>query len=322
MARLAFLTHVPRSGSTLLGKLLDRYRDVAVSLEANLPDGIKSRRFRAASEAELLRELDRLYSDRKFSNWGLSKDDLRESLGQRSLPIDFSDLLPAVLQKAAEERGKRPKVCLFKLGNHLDHAAYLRKLFPSAQFLFVLRDPRAIYNSQRSAASSQTGKLMATNPLVFSLRYRKAHKALARYAGEPWLHIVRYEELVKSTQDVVSRALGFLGVDEALDEEGTSYEDDIPAPQRHLHPLIGEDHQEERADAWKDELDGGDIRLLQFLMRKHMERWSYELVEIAPMGLSQSIRTLRCVAELPLHSVRWLKAKLRPLRQLFWQRKH
>ena len=93
MPRIAFLIYIAKYGSTLLSKMMERYRDVSVSVEDNLPDGIVRERFYASDQSNLTEEIDKLYEDLKFRNWNIPKYTL---IDRMRLLFTFTDQKPGI----------------------------------------------------------------------------------------------------------------------------------------------------------------------------------------------------------------------------------
>ncbi|MFP4027802.1 MAG: sulfotransferase family protein [Candidatus Brocadiia bacterium] len=310
MPQLAFLIYIPRSGSTLLSKMLDGYRDVTVSLEANLPDGIVREEFHASSQSNLKEEIDELYEDRKFRNWDIPKHILIKRMQQIQFPVHFSDILPILLEEGARARGQSPSVCVYKTGGYTLHIPKLRSLFPDSKILIALRDPRAVYNSQKKAIGSKTDRPMAVNPIAFTRLKRRKYRTMRLLKRKRWFKVVQYENLVCNPTEVVEKVLSFLEVPARPDTGQRCYEDAIPPSQQHLHPLIHEKPRKDRIDAWQSELSVEEIWLLDLILGDEMQRWGYEKMDLPSLSPRNICNIIRYVSELPLYFPRWLRNRV------------
>ena len=159
MKQLVFLTYIPRSGSTFLSKLLDEYKEIAVSIEANIPDGFRNGKCFVKNDTELDEYLDRLYHDDKFKYWDIPRKDLKTILSQKEYPLKFSDILPVILSEYFKAEDK--KIWVLKVGYYINYVDQLKGLFPNSKFIFIIRDPRGIFNSQRTSMILNQNKPMA-----------------------------------------------------------------------------------------------------------------------------------------------------------------
>ncbi|MFW5856283.1 MAG: sulfotransferase family protein [Planctomycetota bacterium] len=304
--RIAFLTYLSRSGSTFLAQRLHALRDVGVSLEARIPDDLVYGPVDVHAEADRVALVDHLFTDEKFRAWGIDRARLDERLASLPLPLGFGDLLPALLD--LHLGAPEPAVRVYKMGHYVFHLDVLRRWFPDCRVIFVLRDPRGVYNSQKRARDSRTGQPMAVQPVDTALRFRQAAEALDRHRTAPWLHIVRYEQLVAEPDAECERIAAFLGVQSEPDPEAPLYDEQIPAAQQHLHPHAGGAPIAQRSDAWREELHPSEIFCLQRLAGPAMERWRYPLIQ---PGGSALARWTGYAAYRARHRLRDLRHRLR-----------
>lgn len=257
--RLAVLTYLSRSGSTFLAERLARLEGCFVSLEARVPDGIIHPPPALQEPASAAAFLDRLYADEKFRAWGVPREELAAALAELPFPLGLQPLLRLLLERAAAP--EKPALCIYKKGHYLFHLEALRQRLPEARVLVLLRDPRGVYNSQKRAVSSR-GERMALAPPQTGRLYRRAMAALAPYRGAPWLHIVRYEDLLDPAGRAWPALLEFLELAPAERPAG-DYAERIPPEQRHLHLNVGGAPLRQRAEAWRRELSPAEIHSLQ-----------------------------------------------------------
>ena len=124
------------------------------------------------NDVELDEYLGRLYSNSKFKNWGIDKGDMREELQKIDYPITFRDILPTALGLYFGD--SFAEIWIYKNNLYRQYIESLLKIFPGSKFIFITRDPRAIYNSQRISIDSITSKPMVSNCADFVHIYIKA----------------------------------------------------------------------------------------------------------------------------------------------------
>ncbi len=266
---IIFLAYLSRSGSTYLCSLLDRHPEIVVTPEAQLPQSVAGPavgRGRIASPEELEVYLDFLFDDYKFRSWGLAREEIRAELLRRGAPpLPTSRVLPALLALYAARQGKAARVVVFKEGRRalLFHEAVLA-VFPGAGLLHLIRDPRAVYASQRRTRRSQYPVPFTLSPGVFGREWAGDLERAAALEGRPEYLRVRYEDLVRDVEGVLGRILGWLGcAPEPLAPEGElEYAERIPVEQRHLHDRLQSRPDPARLDAWRQKLSAGEQRRL------------------------------------------------------------
>ncbi len=284
---LVLLAYLSRSGSTFLCTLLDAHPDVVVTPEAWFPPsalGPLAGRVVLADEDDLDAYLAYLWDDYKLRSWGVSMAELRRAvLDSGPPPWPASELLRLVSESyAAGRRGADepvPAWVVFKEGRRaLLHPAAARRAWPDCHILHVVRDPRAVYASQRRSRRSRY-------PLPFTLspgemaREWAADAALAEeMARDPAYLRVRYEDLVtdhRATLQTVLAWLGCRGLPELEGDGAIRYDDKIPREQRHLHERLRSTPDPARLTAWRSRVAPGEEALVVATAGEAMERLGY-----------------------------------------------
>lgn len=275
MKQLVFLTYIPRSGSTFLSKLLDEYKEIGVSIEANIPDGFRNGKCFVTNDAELEEYLDRLYNDDKFRFWGIPRKNLKTILRKKEYPLKFNDILPVILSKYFKTEDK--KIWILKLGYYINYVNQLKKLFPNSKFIFIIRDPRGIFNSQRTSMLPNKNKPMARNTFhSFRLarKFNKVSLIIEKYLSKDWMYVVQYENLIKDTKNELIKILNFLGVSNIKNKK-RNYFKKIPEAQRNLHKKINSIGLLNNINKWEKSLSNSEIYIIQKISGENMVKYGY-----------------------------------------------
>jgi hypothetical protein len=94
-----------------------------------------------------------------------------------------------------------------KTPKHVEHVEFIRRHLPEAKFIGIVRDPRDVANSLKK----RFGDLAAGID-----RWISDNNELLSHRGEPWFHVVRYEDLVSDPRATMASIMNFL--DEHLEE--------------------------------------------------------------------------------------------------------
>jgi hypothetical protein len=216
-----------------------------------------------------------------------------------------------------------------KTPEHLLNAELIRAVLPEARFLHVVRDPRAVYASMRSALKqwAYPGDF-PTNPQTFVrrrwLRYLDAWDRLE--PAPALLRTLRYEDLVADTAGELVTILRWLDLPAdaafcARAVEACSIErlrKDPAAPAGFF--------RRGRVDSWREELSATDVRVIEYLAGGRMAALGYPCETAANGGPPLRLRAadawasgLQRLADGPLRvPVQKLIARLRLRRD--WQR--
>jgi hypothetical protein len=258
-----FVVGCPRTGSTLLRRILNRSPDVCLASETHFLSPTHRGRGWRPLVAPLLSEdvvgpalvhaSDDLVANSPWP-WLARNVDGRELAaiiegGERGRKQLFSILLRLYAERAC---GGLPAIVGEKTPDHLSAVPTLSEWFPSAKVIHTFRDPRAIFASQlvrlrqgrwgpkarhRSLPSLLVDPVLA--PLE-AVRTRRAWLAAAHFdgryralLGERYL-LVRFEDLVTRPEDVVRSICAFVGIEfrrdmlEDVEVVGSSF-----SPSRH-----------------------------------------------------------------------------------------
>ena len=286
--QIVFLTYLNRSGSTYLADKLSRYETVKMGIEARFVDGWIRLGFSVRTVAELRLYLDRLYQDAKFQAWQINRDVLTKHLAALPLPLHFSDVLLAALllyQGSAPEK----HILVHKCGEYYRCVETIRQELPQAKFIFINRDPRAVFSSQRRSLDSQTGQPMQENVLHFLFGYLDTLRRLKQLRNDPDFLIIQYEELLADEKKVMTKIEQFLGLSSLTKQTDISgsYFSSIPKEQQHLHAHVQKGHPyANRISGWQQELPVSHILLLQTVLKPYLIAKGFSLHRPAKTGLS------------------------------------
>lgn len=288
--RLSFLVYLSRSGSTFFGERLNRHPDVLI-----VPESTAAPRLRSYFEehekkgsgdcprAEAL--VDMLLEERKLVNWGLTRDYLLDVFRAES-PGHWADAFRLLC--AAYRNHKKPAatVVVFKKSAwYWKRIDVLLTAFADAQSIWMVRDPRAIFNSARQSIYSETNRPMSES-VVKSAREWCVFIDRLEMARERWgdrVHPVRYESMLQDVSGAVQSAWQALGVDvPGMDQVAAWLETAsgevshliTPATQ-HLHSNVSRPAQTACAEKWRSELPQRHALWIRWVCRKGMKAWDY-----------------------------------------------
>ena len=118
------------------------------------------------------------------------------------------DLFLTCLAQYGRARGK-PR-CGEKTPRHIERVEQIARLFPSAWFIAVFRDPRAVVGSELRARFGNPSAFVIAQRWV---RYIEAHRRLVRVMPRSTYRMIRYEDLVARPEPVLRELCELLGED-------------------------------------------------------------------------------------------------------------
>jgi hypothetical protein len=181
--------------------MLDRHSRLSVPPETAFFDEVAPLLGRRATPAHLARVLERWP---RMAELDLGAEAVLERIGQRS--VKSGEVLTALLELYARGQGKAR--CGEKTPRHLMHVPAILEQLPDAKIICMLRDGR------ETALSLNAMPWWPPNDLAAAARvWSKSARLADRYARSypRQFEVVCYEDLVTSTQAVLSSVMSYLG---------------------------------------------------------------------------------------------------------------
>jgi hypothetical protein len=284
MKRL-FIIGCPRSGSTWTTLLLAQHPEVVASQHVGLfHDGLLNlEKWWAKHEQQP--------SGRRFgkSVIVLPGDERQggtaapsQGLDAEFVPILTSEEFYGICRAAAEvvyrkivEHKPQAKVVVDKTPESARAAELIVKVFPDAYFLHIIRDPRSVFCSLRSANKTVDHRF-PTRPIRgargWCIEVERARKVAHL---TPHYKEVRYEALLERGPAELGQLFSWLGVDaepsfceKACEAAHIDNLRKLPAPRGFFRKGL--------ADGWREELSAADLRIIEYVTRDLMDELGYE----------------------------------------------
>jgi hypothetical protein len=281
--RLTFLLYRACSGSTFFGDRLSRHPEILVIPESNVAPRLEPY-FKGRHDTEKNTEelVDVLYSEQKFKDWGLPASELGKTL--HLLPhLDWGSVFRACIVSYTSWKKPEAEVVVFKKGGwYVTNFNALWNFFPEANCIWMLRDPRGVYNSARKALHSEKPPPLKGHVVKDALAWNSFNRALNR-ALSHWPRktcILRYEQFTFNSALVLRRVFAFLKVAQlfaaALESllGGAQHSHLVSPSTSHLHTNITKPPLPDRVQGWEKELNPLEEIILSVLCRRGI--WQHE----------------------------------------------
>ena len=206
-------------------------------------------------------------------------------------PPTLGSAFATCFEMFAEAKGKRRWGD--KLPRYSGYVDDLFRLFPDAQFIHVVRDPRAAVASQIPIGWDEPGMALASAANRWELAIRRIDLAAARLRPDQLLD-VRYEDLVRDPQATLRRICEFAGL-----RAGEAIEQMIAAPRRGRfnpgwHDRLDEPVSADRISSWRERLEPHEVALVEHATRRWFDRFGYRTEPgLAAGPVSSDLRNLR-----------------------------
>jgi Sulfotransferase family len=274
--RPIFIGACPRSGTTLLRSMLNTHPSVAIPRETRfLPAVWENRaRWRDLDDTETRSRLAMLITDLSWTRADRLDTPIDELVKRlMAAPPTLGSILGTCFESYAQATGKR------RWGDKRPmYARYLDgvfSLFPDAQFVNVIRDPRASVASMRKL--NWFGGAIGPGLDLWERSVR---------AVDPWRDVlhsdqftdVRYEDLVADPTTLLTGLAQFLGLSADSVPVMLTFHEHVDETVTRYHSRLSEPISTDSVRAWEDTLDPDEIALIEHVTGRWMDRFGYDRV--------------------------------------------
>ncbi len=213
-----FIVGCPRSGTTLLQRIVDAHPLIAITPETHWIPSYYKKLIRKSAGAQVTRRfIAKLVRYHRFPQLGVGQPELEEMLPSGQ-PVSYARFVSALFDRYGRKTG-RPLVG-DKTPGYARSIRLLHALWPQAKFVHMIRDGRDVCLS--AVHWTKPGKLLlrcATwkeDPVTTAALWWEWHVRLGRedgrLLGQELYYEIRYESLVAQPADACKQLCAFLGV--------------------------------------------------------------------------------------------------------------
>lgn len=253
MMKLILLLYVPRSGSTFFANQLDKlYPNILVLPEIRLPKLLLESDTKTIPDYAYLKKL--IIKDHQFKSLRLTEEEL-DSVFSRCQGFSVERVLLVLAELIASKNKRKYDAVVFKCGSIGLWWPAVKENYPSAGYVHVYRDVRAVVNSALHAKRPyHPGQKMGRGDPWFRAagwnRYVLGMSKLVR-SGEP-IHQIAYENLCDNPEEVIAEAANVFAIPSAHSVSGDGFS--VSDSEYEIHSNVGKEPIKERASAWCSEL--------------------------------------------------------------------
>jgi sulfotransferase family protein len=249
-----------RSGTTLLRILLNRHPHIACGRESHLAKRLLG------------------WHDRLADEW--SETVRRYGFGAEAVDRAFAALFDDIFTGLQLADGKQRWA--EKTPANIIYIDYLFRLFPNAQFVHMIRDPRDTYRSIRDRALKDRPNWVRFSAAEAAQDWRAAVEAGMRWRQTPGCYLeVRYEDLARQPEWTMRRVLEFLN--EPWDARLFATDADGPPAAPQHGPVFTTS-----IGRWRAGLSDVEVAAIQSVAGELMEEFGYELAELGSVSVEQA----------------------------------
>lgn len=272
------LVYDSRSGSTFLANLLVKHLGAAIPPETNFITALLAKYGKKIIEdkTDLQQVFDIVYTDTKFSDWQIEREELNVYI-QPSFPFSLRDFILQVCTLYRHKNYPNSSIFGLKKGAYLLKYKPMKEIFPSAKFIEIIRDGRAVFNSKKHSIYSATGQPFETDPYRAAQEWCKMsnlfREVTQKYPTETIS--IQYEQMIQYPEKIIALLSQFLNVSPFEQSHEKSYI--VSERYGDLHKNINKQPLQERIDAWQTTLTAKEIYAFETVAYRCLLSAGYKL---------------------------------------------
>lgn len=239
-----FIVGCPRSGTTLLQRIVDAHPEIAITPSVHWIRGYFRERKIRKQDPVTPELLSGLLENRRFARFRIPREAL-EKLVESGESVTYSKLLASIFDLYGKVEGKR--LVGNKSATYVRRLPELHALWPEAKFVHIIRDGRdvclSVINWRSAGSVAGHYATWVEDPVSTAALWWRRKVLLGQEGGKPLgpdlYYEVRYESLVAHPAEECAALCAFLGVpyDDAMlrfDERREGLDPDF----ERRHPLM------------------------------------------------------------------------------------
>ncbi|TYA52226.1 sulfotransferase family protein [Formosa maritima] len=269
-----FITGCPRSGTTMLASMLGSAHYCVATPESDFFIDFIYKYLNKTSKNSNKEDFNFfLKTNYRFKQWHIEPNDI-ENIPESITYDNYNGVIESTLKLFIE--------CHSDVATNevtrIDHTPtsildfnILNDFFPESNFIFIVRDPRAVYASVKNLDwGANTALKLAEEWNEYAAMYFSIKKLFPERVS-----LVRYEDILKNAPTELKRLCDFIGVPYSSDlNEGSGFK--IPSYTSSQHSLVGKTLDKHRIDHWKHKLNHRDILLIESKSNLMMKVFNYD----------------------------------------------
>ena len=271
-----FIVGTQRSGTTLLRLMLNAHSKICIPFET---DFLTVKRTLGIDNHKLsLSQVEKVITALRSEPLTKKSGILDNYQFNSEKPTNFSLLFKSIVASYAHQQGK--KVWGIKTPGYEYHIDELTDLYPEARFIHLVRDGRAV------ALSTSNVRWGRKNIITNAVNWERGN-ILARKNGNLIKHkylLVKYEELVTSTEETLAKICAFLGLnfDKNILDYHESANSEMPASSIQWHKSSVSAVNPNKINDWKTKLTKSEKIIFQEVAKAGLEEFGYEFLPTDP----------------------------------------
>jgi hypothetical protein len=268
-----FITGCPRSGTTMLASMLGNAKTCVTTPESDFFIDFIYKHLSEESASIDKQDLVQFFSNNyRFKQWGIDANEI-SNLPEKITYTNFNLVIENTMRLFSEnhsEISEKEFIRIDHTPSSIKHFDILNELFPESKFIFIIRDPRAVYASVKGLDwGANTPLKLSETWIEYVATYFSVQKLYPNRVS-----LIRYEDIITDATVQLKRLCDFVGLtySDSL-QEGNGFK--IPGYTASQHALVGKSLDKSRIEKWKNELKRDDMIIIESQCKISMSAFGY-----------------------------------------------
>jgi len=277
-----FIIGCDRSGTTFLGSLIGAHSQCIVTPESQFKVDCYSKEEQTSFDPK--KAFQKIKETKRFKIWDT---DISFTEAEYTNIKNYPDLILKIVEKYNIEKQQKTtaKIWVDHTPINVEYVDLLKKLYPNAKFLHIIRDGRGVAASFKNVTWGPKSMQDIANFWLAKLAYGFAYER--KYPQN--ILSVRYEDILENTENTIKKITDFIGIEyesSMLEANGLI----VPSYTKHQHELVGQKADKSRINAWEKVLSKREIELFEYRTRNMLHLLDYHTLFVKPRGEKQHER--------------------------------
>ena len=286
-----FVIGSPRSGTTLLRLILTAHPDICIPPESLFFVALEPKYGNVSNLLPQIEDfLNDLYNEKfpKFCEWNVDRKFLLNNLKSYQ-ELSYALAVETVYQTYRQQFDPTASIWGDKNPCHIHQLGKIRQYFPASKVILIVRDFRACYSSvKKIVAKEREMREVWSGPKTLEgmmYQWNQVVKLIDKY-HQKWeqFYLVYYEDLVRNPSVQLTKICNWLGVDfqdSMLEFYQKNAELGLVLPsQVVLNPNTFKPLDIDRINAWQNELSLAEVKAIEWMNRKNLEKLGYQCASL------------------------------------------
>lgn len=286
-----YITGCPRSGTTMLASMLANKTALLATPESDFfIDFIYKYLPKKSDLVSSSKYIDFLSENYRFKQWNIDSSkikDLPETISISNYNLVIESTVNSFAKKQTSTNNNFTRID--HTPSSIKNFDIIMELFADAKFIFIVRDPRAIYASVKGLDWGANTALLLSETWNEYLTCYFSLKSL--FPNQ--VYLTRYEDIIVDATAELKKICGFVDIsfhESMLEGKGFN----IPGYTAIQHNLVGKKLDKNRIEKWKQELTLKETLIIESKCRSTMMAFEYKISKDVnfKIGAKEKLSTL------------------------------